>query len=440
MNMTGTWMLAAVVAVAAVAAPASLPIVTPAAAQGYLEQKDNDALGVIERALAKVDKDASLFDGKAIPAGADLARVGELVSRLNRELDVARRHLDQLSPAGQKRPQVATLAAKYNDLAAYTRALVPVYNAAAAAARDGAAKQATADAAAKEAGIRACTAFRKEIHADPTDRERLQRVVQIADGVDTYWQTVESGAQHKAAMTKAATLCARPEYTDIGRSCAFMTHGQAPEEPGWCAAAARVDEIMKQNARNLAAFHARNLDPGRTADELAGKEGWIDIEGPVTWTEYFYRKKQRDLIVARLAPVFAQAGLSGVNDLDVFTQLDAHYARLADKAKELAPSWDLPGTTCSGAACAAAKKTATAWYPKSPVKKLLHKQSGWTVVQNGLGIATHRYKSGWVLVQVKGDPLCQLRAWTVTENHKGGGRYEAATGAQIGYVRWQPCR
>ncbi len=106
----------------------------------------------------------------------------------------------------------------------------------------------------------------------------------------------------------------------------------------------------------------------------------------------------------------------------------------------LAPGWDLPGCACAGPGCAAAKKTAAAWYPGTPIKAVRQNQPGWKVVQNDLGIPTHRYKSGFVLLQVKGDPLCQLRSWTVSENHQGGGRYQAATGAQIGYVRWQPCR
>ncbi len=49
-------------------------------------------------------------------------------------------------------------------------------------------------------------------------------------------------------------------------------------------------------------------------------------------------------------------------------------------------------------------------------------------------------KSGFVLLQVKGDPLCQLRSWTVSEDYQGGGRYQPATGATVGYVRWQACK
>lgn len=414
--------------------------VSVAHAQSYVEKKDNDAIGVIERTLGKLDKDVSLFDGKAIPAGADLTKVGALADRLSRDLDLVRRQLDQLSSAGRARPQVATLAAKYNDLVDYTRALLPVYKAAADAASVAAAKKSTDDAVAKETGIKACQAFRAELLADPSDRERLDRAAQIANGVDTYWQDVASGAKHKAAMAKAAALCARPAFADIGASCAYLTYGRTPEEPAWCAAAARADEIMKISARNLAAFHAKNLDIGRTADELAGHEGWIDVEGPTTWNDFFSGKTARDRIHARLAPVFEQAGLADVDSAEVFADMAAHYAHLADKVKELAPTWDVPGSNCGGVACAPAKKTIAAWYPGASIKKLRQSESGWTIVQNDLGIPTHRYKAGWVLLQVKGDPMCQLRSWTVTETRKGGSRYETATGAQIGYIRWQPCK
>ena len=426
--------------VAAVLATATVSSLPAAAAQGYVEQKDNDNVGVIERALAKLARDPALFDGKTIPAGADIARVGELGKRLNTQLGVARKHHDELSAAGKARPAVQALMARWNDLAAYANALVPVYNAAAARTNAAAAAKAAADGAARDAGVRACIAFRKEVDADPTDRERLDRVALISEGVVTHWQTVEEGAKHKASMVKAAALCARPDFAAIDAACAYLNNGIKTHEGRWCAASARADEVMKQNARGLAAWMAESLGPGRTAAQLADQDGWVDIEGRVTWAAYFSGKKLREQLTARLKPVFEQAGITDISNLEVFAKLTAHYATLEAKVKELAPGWDLPGSACAGPACAAAKKTAAAWYPGAPVKALRQNQPGWKVVQNDLGIPTHRYKSGFVLLQVKGDPLCQLRSWTVSENHQGGGRYQAASGAQIGYVRWQPCR
>ncbi len=426
--------------IATVLATVSLGAPPDLLAQSYVEQKDNDNVGIIERALAKIGRDPALFDGKAIPAGADLAKVGELATRLNVQLGVVRKHHDELSAAGKARPAVKALMATWNDLAAYSNALTPVYNAAAARANDAAARRAVADAAAKDAGIKACVAFRKEVNTDPTDRERLDRVMLIFEGVDTHWQTVEDGAKHRATMAKVAALCTRPEFSDIGASCAYMSHGIDTHEARWCAASARADEVMKKNARGLAAWMAESLGPGRTAEQLADKDGWVDIEGPVTWADYFSGKKLRDQITARLKPIFEQAGLTDLEGLEVFTKLASHYATLEARVKELAPGWDLPGTSCAGVACAAAKKTAAAWYRGAAIKAVRQNKGGWTVVQNGLGIPTHRFKSGFVLLQVKGDPLCQLRSWTVTEDHKGGGRYQGATGAQIGYVRWQRCK
>src|SRR5687767_12190748 len=49
-----------------------LALVHPASAQSYRDRKDADAIGVIERSLAKIDRIPSLFDGSRIPAGADL--------------------------------------------------------------------------------------------------------------------------------------------------------------------------------------------------------------------------------------------------------------------------------------------------------------------------------------------------------------------------------
>ncbi|MBL8622202.1 MAG: hypothetical protein JNK64_12890 [Myxococcales bacterium] len=408
---------------------------TTAAAQGYLERKDADAAAVIERAIADVGEDARLFDGRAIPAGADLAAVRLLASRFDRGMAGADRSLAEISAAGRQRH--AAVIARYQTWSTYGRALVAAAAQAQAAADQAARAAAERDEATKAAGIATCRAFRDEVNADPRTRQYLDRAARLDQGVPEFWQTVEDGAAHLAAMRLARTACAR---ADIKTACDFMTYGRPSEEGAWCAAVVDPDRIMKIGARNLARWHADNLTTGRPAEKLAEYEGWIEVEGGVTWQSYFSGAKVRAVLEARLAPVLAQAGLSLADDAGTFAKLDAHYAALEAKVRELAPTWTVPGASCKGVACAAAKRGVMAWNAGANLKKVTQDAPSWKIAKNALDLPTHRWKSGYALIQVKGDPMCQLRQWTVSESYAGHGRYQAASEAQLGYVRWQACR
>jgi hypothetical protein len=412
----------------------------PARAQSYLDKKDDDALGVIERSLGKLDQRPALFDGARIPAGADLIQVRDLLDRFTLHLDAAERSFGGLSAKGAARPQAKSLRARFDDLVAYRDALRAAYQVADAAAEQAARARAAADAVASEAGRKTCQAFRDELARGDGDRGRIELLANLADGQDLFWQTVEEGAAYKATIARVGALCAKPAYANIQAACEYATSAGSPRDGAYCSAAAQGDELMKRGARNLAAFHAIHTGPERTADELEAAQGWIVVEGPVTWAEYFSGKKLRDLLRKRFAPVFAQAGLDGVDDAEVFGKLAAQFAAIEAKARELAPGWDLPGSTCSGAACAAAKRTMSGFQRGARLRRLLQSDSGWRIVKNGLGVPTERVKGGYALLSVPGDPFCQLRSWTVSEAYQGGGRYQAARGASIGYVRWQPCK
>lgn len=408
----------------------------PASAQSYLERKDAEAIGVIERSLAKVDKVPALFDGTRIASGADLVKVRGLLDGLTQHLEAARRSFVALSPSGTSRPDAQRLRVRFDDLTRYREALSVAYQQA-ATTKAHADRARTANAAVTaEAGRKACGGFRDEL--DPMDRTRVQWLANLAAGQELFWQTAEDGAKYKETITRVAALCAKPEYANIQVSCQHAS-SVTPKEGSYCAAVAQGGALMKRAALNLAAFHAKHTGPMRTAEKLESVQGWVEVEGPVTWKGYFSGASLRELLRKRFAPVFAQAGLDNLDDAEVFKKLAAQYAALEAKVTELAPTWDLPGKACSGVACGAARRTIAAWYPRAKLRRLQHSRPSWKIVKNGLGIITHRSKSGHALISVPGEPFCQLRSWTVTESYAGAGRYQTARGAAIGYVRWQTC-
>lgn len=410
---------------------------SPAGAESYIERKDREALAAVSRALAQIDRDPSLFDGKAIPAGADLARVDAFQYQLSRHLDVCRRSFAEVSQASLRKPEVDKLHQKYVELDGYAKALAAVYKTAAADAQHAADAKHRADAAAHETGVKACNAFRREVYAEPSDRQRLERLVAIAGGSQIqYWSSADEGTRHMAAAARAAQICARPEYADIATSCRYITSSAADDK--LCAAARRGEELGKLAATNFAAFHAANFKPTRTADNLATRyDGFLEIEGDTTWKKYFDAQGVREMYRKQIGPVFAQAGIPSLDDSPVFAKIAEHYAALEAKVRELAPTWKVPGTPCAGVACSVARTT-TALY--GTIVRLQQDAPSWKIAKNDLDLPTHRWKGGFALLRIKGDPFCQLRSWTVTETYAGGGRYQPASSATLGYVRWQACK
>lgn len=399
-------------------------------AETYLEKKDTAAKQSVERALARLARNPALFDGTAIPAGADLARVQGLLDDLNRGLDQAVRGLNEMSDAGLARADVQALRAKFDDLDAYRKALAPVVKASTAQAA-AAKKAALADEEKRRGdGIALCEAFHAELGQDLTP---VALIGQFADTGVGSWNTVEDGAKYKAALAHARALCAKPVYADVDAGCTARGNRE-----NVCAIAKRGDELVARTMTNFVEFHVKNFALTRNAENLAANAGWIDSEAPTTWAATFSSASAKAKLEKHLGPVLAQAGIAGVPP-EVAGKLDAVYAALEAKVRELAPTWKLEGTACGGVGCGVAKAAIARWYPKARVLALRQSRDTWKISKNALDVPTGRYKDGFALLQLPGEPFCQLRSWTVRETYAGGGRYQP-TPATIGYVRWQACK
>lgn len=408
------------------------PLVAPpsAHAETYLEKKDTAAKQSVERALSRLARDPALFDGTAIPAGANLRRVQSLLEDLNRGLDQAARAFGEMSRAGRSRADVQALRAKFDDLDAYRKALVPLVKAGTAEAAT--AKQAAFadDQKRRSEGIATCNAFQRELGRDLS---LVKQLGQFADAGVGSWDTVEAGAKFKAALGHAMELCAKPEYADVDAGCTARGNRE-----NVCAIAKRGDELVTRVMADLVDFSVKSFVLSRNADNLAANEGWIDSESPTTWAETFSSGAAKAKLEKRLGPVFAQAGMAAIPP-EMLGKLDAVYAALEAKARELAPTWKLEGTACGGAGCGVAKAAIARWYPKARVLALRQSSDTWKISKNELDVPTGRYQDGFALLQIAGEPFCQLRSWTVRETYAGGGRYQP-TPATIGYVRWQACK
>ena len=412
-----------------------LALSTTAQAQSYLDKKDQDAIAAIERSLAKVDKIPQLFDGAAIPAGVDLQSVQGLYDQLSLHLDAARRSFVELSTKGSGRPDAQKLRARYDDLERYRAALGPALSRALQVADAAKRKQQADDQRAIEIARKVCDEFGAEVRKNG-DYESMGMLTNIAAGRDWFWQTLEEGEKYKGALARTSALCKR--MPTAGASCTLVRN--AALDPRFCETAANGEELMKTGVKNLIAFHAKNSGPTRILKDFDRFQGYVDVDGVIGWTAYFTGAALKERLMKQVAPLLAQANMSASDGDALFASIAAEYAQLEAKARETAPKWELPGSPCNGPGCAQAKKFVQQWYRGSSIKRFQHTSPGWKILTNDFGVPTYRERYGFALVQVKGEPFCQLRMWTYSEQYAGGGRYTAARDVQLHSVRWQSCK
>ncbi|MEO8702154.1 MAG: hypothetical protein ABI867_19075 [Kofleriaceae bacterium] len=406
-------------------------------AEGYIEKKDREAIEVIERSLAKLDKAPALFDGTKIPAGADLQAVDALLGQLTLHLRAASGSFSSVSDKGMQRPEVVKLKAKFDDLTRYRDALAPAYAKASTEAESNARQQHADHQSAVKAANEKCGAWRKEVSAAKIHSE-LEQLHQLATSGMGGWGNAADGARHKAALVTLDGLCKKPAYTDVGKACELASNVR-PVDVDYCSLPARSSELMKLAVKNEVEHHIKHSGP-TTAARFESDHGWVQIDGFISWKDYFTGKQVRELLKKRIAPMLVQAEMAATDADVLFDKLAASYAALEAKAKELGPTWDLPGDACAGAGCAQAKTFVSQWYSGAPIRRFTQTRPGWKILTNEAGIPTYRERYGYALVQVKGDPLCQLRMWTLSEQYAGGGRYTAARDVSLGFVRWQTCK
>ena len=410
-------------------------------ALSYLEKKDNDVLANIERILSQAPMNPAIFDGKNIAPNANpnevRAHFDLVVQKFNSVASVER----DLSPAGRKTAHGKEVLSRLDAYERYVRGLSAAIQVA-AKTNQAAASAANAKAGTdKQTGIAACNSFNKQLTA--LGREQMNRMVQVRDGTLMSMQSVSEIREHRDTMQRVAKLCAQPEFNNINSSCAHITYGRQPEQGSYCEAAALGEPLLQKAVINFASDMAKReaASSNMSPEDFKQRDGWVKIEGPASWETLTSGGSLSKAIFTKLKPIFDEVGLKDPKNFDALQVVSNKSTALADVVKQAAPTWKMPGTPCDGSVCATAHKTLASWYPNAKFVKNNQEKANWIVVQDEITkLPIRRYRSGFALLEVPGDPFCQLRSWTVTEKNSGGGSYQTANDAEIGYVRWQACK
>ena len=377
---------------------AVLALPSVASAESYLERKDTQNLATIERAISRSKPNAALFDGTKIPAGANIRLAQQYLDGLLRDVKTGLAAARQLSADGRRRPKAPALLAELKNRADYANRMVAAFNVAAAQAKKNDKANRAQQQRQRKQYFETCRAFREQLSSD--DRNALKVLVALSRGNS---QLRVTGRELAPTVEKVRPLCARPEYRNIGAACGVHTNRSISEEGEWCAALKNADQLLASADRFRAQQKTDSERKDGSVESLKSNEGWVRKQGAPRWSL-----------------------------LDATPTLKA-------SVKALAPTWPLPGRPCAGPHCAPVKRAIDRLYGPSAKIMAVRQRADWKVVQNRLGIPTHRYRKGYVLVQVAKEPFCQLRSWTQRETHQGGGRYVKSASASIGYVRWQSC-
>ena len=101
--------------------------------------------------------------------------------------------------------------------------------------------------------------------------------------------------------------------------------------------------------------------------------------------------------------------------------------------------WKLPKKGKSNYGVKLAKKQFLASFSTAKVLKVAAKKGNWTIKKNRLGVPLYRDKFGYLLAQVPGEPLCQLRLWVISEKYNGR-KYVKDDAVGWSNLRFQKCK
>lgn len=171
---------------------------------------------------------------------------------------------------------------------------------------------------------------------------------------------------------------------------------------------------------------------------LEGNDGFVAISGAVMEDMVFDRPKAKAAMLAKHKPMFD--AINAAPPPDMLAELDTSLDALWSEIDRLAPTYTFPTKIHHDAATEAGGRKAVA----SAIPGAQAIQSGmlfasWDIAKNSLDIPTERYRTGAVLLKVRGARWCQLRQFTAHQSYMGGGRYAASTFTFSG-LRLQQCK
>jgi hypothetical protein len=179
------------------------------------------------------------------------------------------------------------------------------------------------------------------------------------------------------------------------------------------------------------------------ADGLRAKEGWIGNEGAVTLKQLTtFPDEQKNKILDELKEYYDAAGLTFLRDLSIFKPIDDAYAAFAKAITELAPTLKTPAGSGGNPSIGLARQVITGWHSRARIKRAFMVDKSWQlekgIKDRGGSVQAKpvRRMSGYILYQLPGEELCQLRSFDLRQYFTGSWQ---KTEPYMHFVRFQSC-
>lgn len=386
-------------------------------------------------AMDNVKKNPELFDGVQLTPNARLDRCASYLKssfeNLNRAIDAYK----SIPPEDKKNQDVQKLALQMADMQKYLRAM---------------AQQVIELEQKMKNADNQCRAFQNEAMSPPRRSVMVQLVTAMENPENFELYTPDDVKMYMAAAQEIKTICAKPEYRDVGKEgCSWLKIGGNRENPAaWCEASGKALDLIRQAVlRAIRKNIEREASLLPTPEKLMQNDGFLgapQFEGPITFKDRlvfgdFYRQRAREqfrellslLQIAEIPEAFFEPYIKA---------LDA----LRAAVEKTADNWKLPAPKPDTYGVSLARQQVVKWYQEqskisAAVKKAFMSTDSWEIEKNELGVPLNRYQGGFVVLQVPGEKYCQVRSFTLREEYAGSGKYQKASGVRFGFPRFQKC-
>lgn len=418
----------------------SLPLVANA---DYQTEKDNQNLDVIERALKKFKPDSSIFDGTQIVAGATPSAIEGHFKLCNDGVAAYTRYFKQLSAKGKAMDRAKALTLEAQQRQKYCVALATAGDAYIKTVNDAANARASAAKANEDMCFKlyreASTALPKNAFFDTLDTYNARRTMVGGEGMGDFKDWVNS----------LAGVCKKPEYKGATESCkrigiiSSSATNARYDYSDICSPAADVQKTLSDAAMRSLVHLSKDHQTAPDLRSFRTRDGWLRTEDAFSYKTFFtVTDKVKERLRGQATEVFGAAGVPVPDDLSVlWKEKQAYLDTMKGLVDQTIDEWKVNYSKCKGYGCNLAKNSLVKAYKElgGANVKSIYGSNDWKIHKNALGVPLERTVSVTIVFQVKGDPSCQARSFSVHETYKGGGKYKKAQGVNWGYGRFQSC-
>ena len=248
-------------------------------------------------------KDTTLFDGSKFVAGVPFAAIQQYyqgyIANFNNAANAWERQISSTSkstPDGQKLQQRLVDAKSWADAMSAKYPQAQAAHAEQQQAAEAAAQQTETQLAAdKEAHRAQCADFQARAMT-PLNRDPMTRLINQILYVNAGIGSPEGVQEHYRVSQEVLTVCNSVDYATLTATpCWYVINRPDYDPANWCKAANNAVDLIRAAAINSAkqSISVVGTSTIQSIDEFTQRDGWLTLEGPITFSSHLYFTEAR---------------------------------------------------------------------------------------------------------------------------------------------------